>query len=218
MAYEVYLRNILLPITPKSIKVTIPNNNSGIDLVNGEEYRVVKKGGLRDISFECLFPNFEYPFAQYVYSEFRPPEYFIGQLRDMKEKKEAFQFILNRKLPNGEYFWSDNIRVVLEDFNITESSDNGFDVLVDIKLKECITHITTIVDENGSSSTKRDDESSPKPKEDTSYSVKKGDSLWEIAKSHYGDGSKYTKILDANKSKIKNSNMIYPEQELVIPV
>ena len=49
------------------------------------------------------------------------------------------------------------------------------------------------------------------------YKVKKGDSLWLIAKKHYGDGSKYKKIKEANKSKLKRGNVIFSGQILTIP-
>ena len=49
------------------------------------------------------------------------------------------------------------------------------------------------------------------------YTVKKGDCLWNIAKKFYGNGSAYTKIYDANTNKIANPNLIYPGQIFVIP-
>ncbi len=49
------------------------------------------------------------------------------------------------------------------------------------------------------------------------YVVVKGDSLWKIAKKFYGSGSQNTRIYNANKDKIKNPNLIYPGQVLVIP-
>ena len=50
------------------------------------------------------------------------------------------------------------------------------------------------------------------------YTVKSGDCLWNIAKKYYGDGSKYMKIYNANKSVIgKNPDLIYPKQRLEIP-
>lgn len=48
------------------------------------------------------------------------------------------------------------------------------------------------------------------------YTVKKGDTLWKIAKEFYGDGSKYNKIVDANTNKIANPNLIYVGQVFVI--
>lgn len=49
------------------------------------------------------------------------------------------------------------------------------------------------------------------------YTVRKGDTLWAIAKNYYGNGAKYTKIVDANKSLIKNPNLIYVGWVLTIP-
>jgi nucleoid-associated protein YgaU len=51
------------------------------------------------------------------------------------------------------------------------------------------------------------------------YVVKKGDSLWAIAKKKnvYNDPFLWPVIYDANKAKIKKVNLIYPGQKLKIP-
>nr|DAI27135.1 MAG TPA: tail assembly protein [Caudoviricetes sp.] len=49
------------------------------------------------------------------------------------------------------------------------------------------------------------------------YTVKKGDCLWKIAKQFYGNGAEYTKIFNANRDKIKNPDLIYTGQVFVIP-
>ena len=49
-----------------------------------------------------------------------------------------------------------------------------------------------------------------------SYKVVKGDSLWDIAQKHYGNGSLYTKIKEANKTKypsLSKNNVIYTNME-----
>lgn len=52
----------------------------------------------------------------------------------------------------------------------------------------------------------------------TTYTVKKGDNLWTLAKKFYGSGADYTKIYEANKDTIgKNPNLIYPGQTFTIP-
>ena len=53
--------------------------------------------------------------------------------------------------------------------------------------------------------------------ESTFYTVKKGDSLWTISETHYGNGSKYTAIFEANKPLLKDPDKIYPGQMLRIP-
>lgn len=52
----------------------------------------------------------------------------------------------------------------------------------------------------------------------TTYTVKKGDCLWTIAKKLCGSGSDWQKIYEANRDTIgKNPNLIYPGQTFTIP-
>ena len=47
--------------------------------------------------------------------------------------------------------------------------------------------------------------------------VKKGETLGKIAKHYYGNAAKYQDIFKANTNILKNPDLIYPDQELVIP-
>ena len=47
--------------------------------------------------------------------------------------------------------------------------------------------------------------------------VKSGDTLWGIAHHCYGNGTKYTKILQSNRSLIRNPHLIYPDQRIAVP-
>jgi len=49
------------------------------------------------------------------------------------------------------------------------------------------------------------------------YTVQPGDSLSKIAKHYYGDAMKYPEIFKANQEVIKDPNLIYPGQKLLIP-
>ena len=57
----------------------------------------------------------------------------------------------------------------------------------------------------------------PPPPEKQYYTVKKGDYLSKIAKEVYGDARKYNIIFEANKPMLKDPDLIYPGQVLVIP-
>ncbi len=49
------------------------------------------------------------------------------------------------------------------------------------------------------------------------YVVVQGDTLWKIAKDHYGDGARYREIFEANKPMLKDPDKIYPGLRLRIP-
>lgn len=50
------------------------------------------------------------------------------------------------------------------------------------------------------------------------YTVKAGDSLWKIAKHHYGDGNEYMKIFYANRDKMESpDSVIHPGDVLNLP-
>lgn len=56
------------------------------------------------------------------------------------------------------------------------------------------------------------------PLADTTYTVVSGDTLWGIAQRHYGDGSLWPTIYEANIDVIgANPNLIFPGQVFVIP-
>ena len=51
----------------------------------------------------------------------------------------------------------------------------------------------------------------------SSYTVKKGDTLWKISQSVYGNGKDWKKIYDANSAAIGDPDNLKAGQTLVIP-
>ena len=49
------------------------------------------------------------------------------------------------------------------------------------------------------------------------HTVKSGETLGKIAKHYYGNPMKYKQIFQANSDILKNPDLIYPNQKLVIP-
>ncbi|WCO03049.1 LysM peptidoglycan-binding domain-containing protein [Psychroserpens ponticola] len=49
------------------------------------------------------------------------------------------------------------------------------------------------------------------------HTVTSGETLGKIAKHYFGDAMKYKEIFAANSDILKNPDVIYPDQELIIP-
>jgi nucleoid-associated protein YgaU len=56
------------------------------------------------------------------------------------------------------------------------------------------------------------------PAEETRfYVIQRGDTLWKIASEAYGNGARYTEIVEANREVIEDPDKIYPGQKIRIP-
>lgn len=47
--------------------------------------------------------------------------------------------------------------------------------------------------------------------------IRRGDSLWVVARRNYGEGVRFTTIFDANRDQVRDPNLIYPGQVLKVP-
>lgn len=221
--YFFYLDKCLLPVTPSKLTTKINNANKTITLINEGQVNLLKTAELTDIDFECEIPQVNHPYAIYK-TGFLGASFFLGYFERLKTSKQPFQFIVVRMLPSGRILFSTNIRVSMENYTITESASNGFDLTVKISLKQYRYYGTNTVQVKNnigaaivaSLIVNRLAEHSPAPKRSQKYEVKKGDTLYTIAKRFYGDGSKYKKIQNAN-SFITDPNALRVGQELTIP-
>ena len=217
--YHFYMGSVLLPIAPEKFTLKVNNANETMTLINDGEINFLKDAGLTDLEFDVLIPAVQYSFAKYD-DGFKPAAYFLNHFETLKTSKKPFQFIVSRKMPDGTLLFDTNMSVSVESYTIKEQAKEGLDLVVSFKLKQYKpfgTKIIKVSNEGATVETQRPATNSPAPKKDTTYTVKRGDCLWNIAKKFYGDGSKYTVIYKANKDKIKNPNLIYPGQVFVIP-
>lgn len=204
-----------LPTNPEQIEIT---SNQAI-----EKYEVLKLGQvaipthmeLKAYSFEC-----ELPIKAYNYVEnkngFLDADAYINLFEKWRNNLVPVYF----KASNGVSKDIDTY-VLIEELSITEKAGEEGDKYVSFKLleyKEFKKLYPIKIDANTGSTINTPSTSTvTNPNIDGYYVVKSGDCLWSIAKKYYGDGSKYTKIYNAN-SNIKNPALIYPGQKLVIPI
>ncbi len=220
--YDFYLKKCLLPIAPQKLQIKINNANDTVTLINDGEVNILKTAGLTDVEFECTIPQVKYPFATYK-DGFKEASYFLDYFEGLKTGRAPFQFIVSRVTPSGKDLFSTNMKVSMEDYRITEQAKDGFDLAVKIKLKQwrdygTKTVMVQIKETKPKAAVMQTRPSETAPAASRTYTVAKGDCLWNIAKRFYGDGSKYTVIYDANRGVIGgNKDLIYQGQVLTIP-
>ena len=133
--YSIYLDKILLPIAPSKIKIGFSSQNKTLNLINDGEINMLKDPGLLDIEFDAMLPNTKYPFSIYK-DGFESADKFIDKINKLKTDKKPFQFIVTRTRPDGTPLFNTNIKVSLEEYEINEDAEEGFDVILSIKLKQ----------------------------------------------------------------------------------
>lgn len=222
--YLVYLKKILLPVTPKAWSISYNNKNTTMTLINEGEINILKEPGLEKIKFDAMLPNQHYPFARYL-SGYKNAEYYINQFNKMVKSTKPFQLNIIREKQDRGRLKSTNIKVGFEgDIQYKESTDEGIDVIASITLKRFKPYglktyilptpvvqtptisIVNIADNIvvAMTQTQRTTENSPLPTQTNTYTTKNGDTLYKIAKYFYNDGSQFHKIFYANQSKITN--------------
>jgi len=195
-------------------------------LINDGEINLLKSPGLKEISFDFLLPQRKYPWMNYAIADNYTAAAYIPLLEELKASKRPFPFIVTRLTPDGKPLHPTNITCQIESFDFEEDAASfGLDVNCKILLKEykeygtktfrlveklkdaavgaAATAVVAVATKNRSISSK----TTPK-----TYTVKKGDTLWNICKLHLGDGQKYKEIAKLNN--IKNPDLIYPGQVL----
>lgn len=213
--YNFFVDGVQFPVAPAELSTRINGRNETIDLMNEGEVNVIKKPGLTDIDFEVLLPNVKYPFAVYP-NGFQPAAFYLDKLEKLKISDKPFQFIVNRMMPNGKLLFDTNMTVTIEDYEIMESAENGFDITVSIQLKQYRAYgnkrivVQPTTQATSSTTTQKAVVEQKRPTTDKktpkTYTVKKGDSLWAICKKELGDGSKYPEIAKLNN--ISNPHVI----------
>jgi len=200
MAYDFYLDGILLPVPPSKLQIKGNNRNTTVTLINDGEVNLLKSEGLGTVEFEILLPQQEYGFAKYE-NGFVPAVDFLEKIGTLKSDKQPFRLEIIRALPNGIPLFNTDMLVSLENYSISESADESFDVKVNIELKQYRPYGTKKLElqtdalGNVTASVVNVRSAKTPP---VSYTVKSGDTLWSICKTHLGDGSRCYDIAKLN--------------------
>lgn len=122
----------------------------------------------------------------------------------------------NGDAEDGRLFGTD-LLVSLEEYQIQESTDLGYDCEVEITLKQYVPFSSKRaqqVRKNSSGKITAIVESTPAradtKEEISSYTANGKETLWEIACIVYGDGSLYEQIYQSNADKLESKSSVVP--------
>lgn len=206
-------REINIPVLPAKLNVSSPGKNERVTVLELGEVLLLRKKGLRILSWESFFPVSKAP---YTVSQIRDPVSIVQAIQKARDQKSPVRFLITGTDLDC------NLRMGIDSFEYEERSGELGDLYYTIKLYEWkdISPKRIVLPEKKEEPAKTQEPERPGKPEQTSktYTVKPGDCLWNIAKAIYGKGSDYTKIYNANKGVIgSNPNLIYAGQVFTIP-
>lgn len=221
-----------LPVLPESIKISFDANNSSAQIVDIGEITQKMGRKAKVISFESFFPKGEFQ-SSIPWKDSHYPVTFINAIEKSVDRKLTVRFIFSR---NDRHDLALSLLCTIEKFTYHEDGEDPGTIYYSITLKEyrspTVNQIKKKSGSNGKTGKASKKSGSSRPKTATkpkTYTIKKGDTLWAIAKKYLGSGNKWKTIYNANKSVIEKAakkhgksssstgHWIYPGTVISIP-
>lgn len=217
MAYYFYLGDMQVPVPPTRMTIKVNNKNKTVNLINEGEINIIKSPGLKEVSFDLLLPNQNYPFADYARTRlsmatslltgnsfsFQGADTFLETFQTAKTEKTPIRFIVSRMTANFRLLFDSNFLVTVEDFSVKEDAKNGYDLTVPLRLKEYRPYgtktVEIVTDENGNQTLKineprQTDKITPKI-----WTITKEKSVYEAIKLASGGGLDWRAVANLNQ-------------------
>lgn len=171
---------IYFTVNPAEINISRPNENRVLSLAMGGTVNAWGGRGLREVKLKTFLPCEVSPF----YSG-QPPETILASLRRWQDSGDPVRLILSESDINDAF--------LIED--VTETLREGDkDVGLTVSLREYKFKSALAALAGGEDPPVRADERAEKK----TYTVVKGDTLWDIACRYYGDGTKWGILAEKN--------------------
>lgn len=205
MALKVILKadgtEVILPVTPEAVQTVFAWNIEKVNIHGLGDVAYYGERSAQPISIPFLIPSNTRSYAfpgGYVGNTYG----FIEQLQTWMKEKKKLRYIV------GDTGINDEVLIQSVDYG---ESDGTRDLSGTITLQQT----QSVQVSAGGSSGRADEETSSAVAEDQNYTIKKGDTLWNIAKQYYGDPQKCWQLAEYNG--IKNANLIQAGATIKIP-
>ncbi len=208
------------PMLPEEIKVECATRFQSYDIMNIGEIMQPLGEGLTRMSWSCKIPGEK---RQVKNNEgiYQNP-YIIVSHGDPLKVQSWFSYLRNKGIKCRLLITETPVNhdVYLESYTMTYAGGFGdYDCDISFVHAKDLKVLTEGAEKKDNDGTAKavtlQEQQRAEKKADTSYTVKKGDCLWDIAQSKLGAGSRYTEIATLNN--ISNPNKISVGQVLLLP-
>lgn len=191
-----------LSVNPPEISVTQDNKDKTIDLLNVGEINVPGMRGLIKVSLATFLPDSNSPFYTGV-----APEQIVQAVKKAKNGQKAIRIIISGSDVNTQF----NVSSMSETYKEGQGDiyiSWAFVELRDLNTGQVASFVRRYTDTG--LCTRRTTRSVPK-----AVTVQSGDTLWNLAKRYYDDGSRWKDIAMANDM---YEDAPVPGMRLIIPL
>lgn len=209
---------LYFPVVPEKIKYGTATKFQEYDIINKGPVKVPSGTDVTTIGWESFFPGQKIMSLPFVNTETKKKtaSEIHKQLETWKDSGAKLKLNIS-----GTPFSFD---VYIDKYEAT-IQDAYESIYYSIEFVKAITITVATTSAKKQTTTQRSTKTTSQKK----HTVKSGDCLWNIAKKYYGDGTKWTKIYEANKDTIEsaakkhgkksssNGHWIWPGTVLQIP-
>ena len=175
---------ISFPVNPASLTVTRPNRNRVLPLAMGGTVNVWAGRGLREVRLVTFLPAENSPFFHGT-----APETMLDRLKRWQDSGDPVRLILSDSDINDAFLIED-VREILREGD----RDVGVAIFLrEYKFKSALAALAGPHASPGQTPTRPDERGKPR-----TYTVRRGDTLWDIACHLYDNGGRWREIADKN--------------------
>lgn len=140
--YKIYIDDVLLPMGTDKLETSISDRDDERELINGEVISVIKAPGLTTWKFNTLIAPYRIGGGCYEEGKIVTTDDLLYKLETLKVTMVPFNFIVIRNDSLGET----SVKVTLQDYKRTESTDNATLSEVEIKLRQYKSYENTSIE------------------------------------------------------------------------